>query len=412
MKAVLTNINQLITLSPLAKEKRWTKIQESDLGIYENAWLAWENGKILEYGTGDVPKKFSSFETTSANHQLVFPGFIDSHTHPLFGGDRSQEFMMKLNGATYQEIAQAGGGIQSSVQSTRNATDDHLISLTHTRLQKMLQKGVTTIECKTGYGLNAQEELRHVKILNQVKKQFPGHLYITCLPLHAKGPEFDSIKNYVLHLQKELLPQLNSKAEWHVDAVDAFIENGYFLPENVENFFKEVKNKKIDIRLHADEFSDSGAAQLAADLKAKSADHLQYASDEGVRLMGEKGVVATFLPGTSLYSKIPYTQAKKFREANCPLAIASDFNPGSCHFWDLSLLAIIATLYCGMTPTEAISGITWIPAKSLSLETSKGCIYPQYDADFVLWPYKNFGQWLMDFGQEKPEKIWIRGQLI
>lgn len=405
---LITGIGELCSLQPLVDQQRTTKISMDDLGTTENAWIAVKNGKIELTGNCPVPEKFSSYKKINAEGALVLPGFVDSHSHPIFAGSRSNEFLMRMNGATYQDIAAAGGGITSSMRATRSASDADLTASTLAHLRSFMTHGVTTVEAKSGYGLNPQEELRLLRILNTCARQSPLHLSITCLALHAKSPEYPDFKTYADACMREMLPVMQE--EKLADAVDAFIEQGYFAVEDVREFFTAAKKLGFAVRLHADEFSDAGAAAFAAEIGAASADHLQFVSDTGLKKMREAGVTATILPGTSLYTKIPFTDGRRIIEAGVAVAIASDFNPGSCVLNNLSMLATVAAIHCNVPPAAVLAGITWVPAVSLGLGAKKGALAPGFDADFSFWTHRSFADWLADFGRAKPTEVWIAGE--
>lgn len=408
VSVLITGIGELCTLLPLVEQKRTTGIGLADLGSTNSAWIAYKNGKVEQTGNGPVSGKFDNYKKIDAEGGLVLPGFVDSHTHPIFSGSRSNEFLMRMNGATYQDIATAGGGIASSMRATRNASDKELTASTMANLRSFLAYGVTTIEVKSGYGLSPNEELRLLRILNSCKAKTAQHLSVTCLALHAKSPEYPDFKAYADACQRELLPIL--RQENLADSVDAFIEHGYFSVDDVRSFFAAAKKLGFAIRLHADEFSDAGGAMFAAETGAASADHLQFVSDAGLKKMAEAKVTATILPGTSLYTKIPFTDGCRIIAAGVPLAIGSDYNPGSCVLNNMSMLATVAAIHCNVPPAAALAGITWVPAVSLGLGAKKGALAPGFDADFSIWSHRSFADWLADFGRSKPTAVFISGE--
>ena len=407
---MLTNISELYTLSPLAKEGRLTNVQMSDLGMERNAYLAITDGKVVASGTGEPPKTYQAWKKIDAEGRLVLPGFVDSHTHPIFAGTRNNEFLMRMNGSSYQEIAEAGGGIKSSMTATRSASDEALEQSTLANLKTLLSFGITAVECKTGYGLSPKEELRLLKILRRCKDKVPQHLYVTCLALHAKSPEYPTFKDYANACETELLPVI--KKDSLADAVDAFIEKGYFSVDDVRDFFLTAKKLGLAIRLHADEFTDAGGGAYAAEIGAITADHLQFASDRSIQMMATTGVIATLLPGSSLYTKIPFTDGKRLIHAGVAVAVASDFNPGSCVLNNLSLIATTAAIHCQVPPAAVLAGVTYVPAVSLGLKDTKGALAIGFDADFTVWTHRSFADWLADFGREKPRMVYIRGHQV
>ena len=405
---LLEGISTLVTMAPLANEARVHSVAQSDLGIVHNAWLAIEAGRVVAVGAGKADGKYSQWARKTLIGKLVVPGLVDAHTHPIFAGSRANEFCMRLNGATYQEIAAAGGGIKSSVTSTRNASNEELLNLLQIRLKKFLRYGVTTVEVKSGYGLNSAEELRMLRILTQSRQLSRQTLSITCLALHAVMPEFKSARAWADTAVKEILPVVAK--EKLADAVDAFVEQGYFSPDDVREYLKTAKQLGLAIRLHADEFLDSGAADLAAESGALSADHLQHASAKGVAKMAEAGVVAVLLPGTSLYAKIPYTDSKRFTAAGCGVALATDYNPGSCVVDNLPMIMTLGALHCGLSAAGAVAAVTYVAAKALGLEKSKGALVPGYDADLVIHSMADADEFVADLGRTLPEEVWIKGE--
>lgn len=407
-KLLVHNIGQLVTLEKLVNEGRHIRITADDLSVLEKAWLAVDEGKVLDYGQGEIPSTYQSFAKVDAEGRMVTPGLVDSHTHPIFGGDRTHEFAARLNGKTYQDIAAAGGGIKYSIKTTRETFSSELLERCLELLGTFLRHGVTTVETKTGYGQNAKEEIRCLEILQEARRQTPQTLSITCLGLHDIPKDFASKEAYIKHMTEELLPTVAKRklADW----VDAFVENGYFSVEDVTPYFEKAKDLGLPIRMHADEFQESGAAAAAARWQAASADHMQKASEEGIAALAQSGGVAVMLPGTSFYTKIPYADAKRFREKDCPIAIASDYNPGSCYLSNLPFVASLAALYCGLSPYEAFAAVTWNGAKALRLESSKGALAKGYDADFVIHRLNSVEQWIADFGQSSPLKVYCRGK--
>ena len=316
--------------------------------------------------------------------------------------------MSRLEGISYKQIAKKGGGILSTVKQTRLASDHKLLNLCLKRLNDFLSYGVTTTEVKSGYGLSVSEELRHLRLLNSLKQNTSQELIVTCLALHALPPEAHSKSQFIESMSNHLLPKV--KEENLATFVDMFIEEGYFSEKDCIPFLSKAHELGLTPRIHADEFSNSNGARIAAKWNAASADHLQHATRENLDSMAKTQTVATILPGTSLYTNIPFTKANKILSAGCPIAIASDHNPGSCQLSNLPLITSLAALHCGLSGAQAIAGITYVAAYSLGLEKTKGAIHPNFDADCVLFPYSNIEQWLASFGSNKVTKTWIRGK--
>lgn len=408
---LIHNIGELITLAPLAKSRRLTKVSLNDLGRLKNAWLAMENGKVLATGEGPVPHSYQQFTPHDAQQSLIMPGLVDAHTHPIFGGSRAAEFCERLAGATYQEIAAKGGGIASTVRATRAASDEQLRSTLRTRLHASLALGVTTMEVKSGYGLSVPEELRLLRLLNEAKALTPQTLEVTCLALHAIPPEFQG-KNaaFIQTMTTELLPQVAKErlATW----VDAFVEKGYFMPADCDAYFAQAKKLGLKIRIHADEFADSGAAMAGVKWGARSADHMECTPREALEAMAAAQMIAIILPGTSLYTKIPYANGALMREVGCPVALASDFNPGSCQLNNMALVATLGALYCGLDLPHAIAAVTYVAAASLDLAHCKGALAPQFDADVVMYPMATVEDWLASMGRTMPTAVYAKGSRV
>ncbi|NRA64582.1 MAG: imidazolonepropionase [Pseudobacteriovorax sp.] len=408
---VFTNISQLITLAPLVEANHsLAKISQKDLGIYEDAWLAVKDSKIIDYGSGRVDSKYAEWERIDTGNGLVLPGLVDAHTHPIFGGDRSAEFADRLNGKTYGDIAKEGGGIQTTIKATRSSSNQELKDTCEQRLSQLSTWGTTTIECKTGYGQSPDEELRQLQILRQIERENKLDLKLTYLGLHA-FPKHDGIdKPQFISDMTNLIPEIAKQKL--ADYCDAFVENGYFSTDECRSYFESARDHNLGIRIHADEFADSGAAAFAADMKANSADHLEECSTVGAQKMSEAGTIATLLPGTSLYSKIAFAKAQLFQSHDCPIALATDFNPGSCRIPNLPLVASLGGLYCGLNTASAISAVTLVPAKSLGLNNHIGALARGYQADFLVHDAGKLSHWMADFGQKKPRWVYKKGLRI
>lgn len=397
---------EIVTLAPLAQQKKRVGILANDLGRIPKGWLLIAGSRIVAVGSGSYQGPAPD-RRIQVQGGLIMPGLIDAHTHPLFAGSRSHEFAMRADGATYQDIAAKGGGIQATMRATRAASQQELATALDQRLRRSLALGVTTLEVKSGYGLSIPEELRMLEILDAARTRTPQTLAVTCLALHAASPEYGSLADYAQAVAQELLPEVARRklADW----VDAFIEAGYFSVTDIEPVAERARELNLGLRFHADEFSDAGAAAAAARWQAASADHLQYASDASIEAMAKAGTIAMILPGTSLYTRIPFTQAKRFTRRGVAVAVASDFNPGSCRLDNVAMMASLAAVQCGLSAAEAVASVTYVAAATLRLEDRKGCLVEGYDADFAIYDLEHCDEWLADFGRTLPREVWVGG---
>ncbi|MCK9800414.1 imidazolonepropionase [Pseudomonas sp. MAFF 302030] len=315
----------------------------------------------------------------------VTPGLIDCHTHTVFGGNRSGEFEQRLQGVSYAEIAAAGGGIASTVRATRAATEDELFASAHKRLRSLLRDGVTTVEIKSGYGLDLASERKLLRVIRRLGEALPVSVRATCLAAHALPPEFkDRADDYIDHICSEMLPAL--AAEGLVDAVDAFCEYLAFSPEQVERVFKVARQLGLPVKLHAEQLSSLHGSSLAARYQALSADHLEFMTEDDAIAMAASGTVAVLLPGAFYFlreTQLPPMDA--LRKHGVKIAIASDLNPGTSPALSVRLMLNMACTLFRMTPEEALAGATLHAASALGMGHSHGSLEVGKVADFVAW---------------------------
>ena len=315
----------------------------------------------------------------------VTPGLIDCHTHAVFGGNRSGEFEQRLEGVSYAEIAAKGGGIASTVRATRAASEDELFSSAEKRLRSLLRDGVTTVEIKSGYGLDLANERKMLRVARRLGEALPVSVRATCLAAHALPPEYkDRADDYIEHICKEMLPAL--AAEGLVDAVDAFCEYLAFSPEQVERVFKVAQQLGLPVKLHAEQLSSLHGSSLAARYHALSADHLEFMTEEDAIAMAAAGTVAVLLPGAFYFlreTQLPPMEA--LRKHGVKIAIASDLNPGTSPALSVRLMLNMACTLFRMTPEEALAGATQHAATALGLGDTHGSLEVGKVADFVAW---------------------------
>ena len=355
-------------------------------GLIEDAALVVNDGLLQWVGPrSDLPADLlaSSMQTHDAKGALITPGLIDCHTHLVYGGNRAGEFEQRLNGASYEDIARAGGGIASTVTATRAATELELEAQSKPRLQALLAEGVTTLEIKSGYGLALEHERKTLRVARSLGAAHPVSIQTTFLGAHAVPPEFagrtDDYVDVVLHM----LPLLH--AEGLVDAVDAFCERIGFSALQTERVFQAARGLNLPVKLHAEQLSDSGGAALAARYNAISCDHLEWLSDAGVQAMARAGTTAVLLPGAFYFlreTKLP--PIAQLRSAGVPMAVSTDCNPGSSPCTSLLLMLNMACILFRLTPEEALAGVTRNAARALGLK-DRGVLAAGMRADFVLW---------------------------
>ena len=351
-------------------------------------------------------------DTLNCDGRLVTPGLIDCHTHLVFAGNRSNEFEMRQNGATYEEIARAGGGILSTVEATRAADEHGLFEESVPRMRAMLAEGVTTVEIKSGYGLDTENEIKMLRVARFLSEVCPVTTVTTFLGAHALPVEFAGrADDYIAHVCDIMLPAVAARNL--ADAVDAFCENIAFTRAQTERVFEAAARLGLRVKLHADQLSDSGGAELAARYNALSADHLEHASDEGIASMARAGTVAVLLPGAFYFlreTKMPPVEA--LRKHGVPIAIASDCNPGSSPIPSLLINLHMACTLFRLTPLEALLGVTAHASRALGLEKECGTIEVGKRADLVLWDVQSpaeLAYWMG--GVVKPRRVVYEGRL-
>lgn len=354
-------------------------------GMVPDASIAVIDGTIDWIGSADkLPDRYTGLPREDLDGRLVTPGFIDCHTHVVFGGDRAVEFEMRLNGAGYEEIARAGGGIVSTVKATRGATLDNLVQLALPRVDALIAEGLTTIEIKSGYGLNPETELNMLRAARAISELRPVTVCTTYLGAHATPPEFAGRDD--AYIDEVVIPTLHAAhSEELVDAVDGFCEGIAFQPDQIARVFEAAKSMGLPVKLHAEQLSNLGGAKLAASYGALSADHIEYLDEEGVIAMAEAGTAAVILPGA--FYTLRETQqppVELLRKHQVPMALATDCNPGSSPLTSLLLTMNMGCTLFRMTPEEALAAVTRHAARALGL-LDRGVIAPGMRADLAIW---------------------------
>ncbi|WP_375180896.1 imidazolonepropionase [Chryseobacterium sp.] len=396
---------QVVTLANLPLRG---KLSDEQLEIIPDGGILINNDKIEKVGNFDILKSENhniEIETVEGE-QIVLPAFVDSHTHICFGGNRANDFAMRNAGKTYLEIAESGGGIWSSVKHTRNASEEELLKTLLERIDFLISLGITTIEVKSGYGLDVENELKMLRIIKKAQEQTKATLVSTCLSAHLKPRDFEgSNEDYLHYIVNEILPEV--KEEDLAKRVDIFIEKSAFQPEESKNFLLKAKELGFEITVHADQFTP-GSSRIAVEVGAKSADHLEATVDDDIEFLAKSDTVATALPGASLGLGEKFTPARKLLDAGAIVAIASDWNPGSAPMGNLITQASILATFEKLTTAEVLAGITFRSAFALGLE-DRGRLTEGQKADFVTFKTNNFQNVLYNQGSLKADKVYIDG---
>ena len=381
-KLIIKNASELVTCRGKAPKKG---ADMSDIGIIYNGSVVIEDGIIVDVDeASNISSRYdeSEYEVIDASEKAVLPGFIDSHTHLIFGGYRADEFSWRLRGDTYMSIMERGGGITSSVRATRSTVLEEFVETGRKRLDKMMAFGVTTVEGKSGYGLDEETEIRQLEAMRILNESHPVDIAATFLGPHSVLPEWkgkeDEFIDYMIEVMKKVRER--NLAEF----ADIFCEKNVFSIEQSRRFLKSAKEMGLKLKIHADEIVRLGGAELAAELGAVSADHLLQASDEGIRLMAENNVVATLLPATAFCLKEDYARARDIIDSGCAVALATDFNPGSCFTNSIPLVIALAAIQMRMSVEEIITALTINAASALSRQDSIGSIEAGKKADIII----------------------------
>jgi imidazolonepropionase len=401
---VLANIGELCTCRDEGGQ--------GDIHAIADAALVWEGERIVWTGAErDLPAPYHTLERWDAQHKLVTPGLVDCHTHLVFGGFREHEFARRLAGESYLEIARAGGGIRSTMRDTRAATRGELVHKALPVLAEMAALGVTTVEAKSGYGLSYEHELKLLEAVSELRAAQPVELVPTLLAAHIVPPEFASDRaSYVRMIVDELIPEVSRRQLARF--CDVFVEETAFTLEEAREILLAGRAHGLLAKLHADQLSDGGGGALAAELGARSADHLEHASDQALLSMAEHGVVAVTLPLASLYTFDRPLDARRVLQMGVRVAVATDYNPGSAPSYHLPLALMLACTLSRLTPHEALKGATLHAAHAIGLEHVLGSLEPGKQADFVIHDAPSANHWLYQFRAARADLTVKRGRVI
>ncbi len=415
---IIYNIGTLITMKGFSKKPKIGD-ELNDLGIIDADAIACKDEKIVFIGKKDeLEKKYhinlnhiekDNIEILDANHNVVMPGFIDSHTHLVFGGSREAEFEMKLKGYSYLDILNQGGGILSTVEATRKASKEELLKKAINYASDMIEYGTTTVEIKSGYGLNPETELKILEVAEQLKNKVPINIISTYLGAHTIPNEFKNNREDYIKQVIETLPKARKYAEF----CDIFCEESAFTVEESRKILNEAKKLSYKLKIHAGQFNALGGDVLSAELRAISADHLDIISDEGIEKMKEAGVIAVLLPGVPYHLMTGrYAPLRKMIEKGLAVAIASDFNPGSCPSYNMQVMMSIACRNMKSSINEALSMSTINAAHSLGIADITGSIEIGKQADMIILNCPDYRTMIYHFGINHIHETIIKGKIM
>lgn len=397
--------SQILTMAGLPQSG---PIKDSQLEIIHDGGIRVSNGMIIEIGNYSTIKKGSDELYEVTENAVVIPGLIDAHTHICWAGSRANDYSLRLQGISYQEIAASGGGILDTVRATRKATKNELNLLMKERVKIHVQRGVTTCEVKSGYGLSFEDEIKILEVINEVNRELPSSLIPTCLAAHTCPPEYRSTKEYLQILKEQLLPKI--KQEKLCNRIDIFIEEGAFSCEESQEYLSYAKELGFTLCTHADQFH-TGGSEVATKVQALSADHLEVTTEKECVLLKESKVIPIVLPGASIGLGIPFAPARMLLDHDLPLVIASDWNPGSAPQGNLLMQASLIGAYEKLSLAETLAAITSRACLALEL-SDRGTLEKNKRADFIIFPTNNYQDILYYQGSMLPVEIVINGKKI
>lgn len=385
---------------------------QGDLHPVRDAAIVWKSDKIEWVGNEDeLPARYHEEENYDAGGKMVIPGLVDCHTHLAFGGWRTDEFVKRLKGERYLEIAKEGGGILSTVRATREASEEELYRKASGFLEKMGQLGVTTVECKSGYGLNLDDELKILRVYRRLSKEQHLHIVSTFMGAHTIPPEYQqNRKGYIEIIIEEMIPAVAK--EGLAEFCDIFVEDSAFTTDEARDILVAAKVAGLVPKVHADQLTAGGGAELAAELEAASADHLEMISAEGIAALADAGVTGVTLPLASLYTQQAPLNGRKLVDSGVNVAVATDFNPGSAPSYDLPLAMMLTCNRGGLTPAEVLKGTTIYAARAIHRDRKLGSIETGKSADFVVVDAPDPNFWMYHFRPDSIRQVFVKGKRL
>lgn len=411
---LLYNAGQMLTMAGWSHRPKIGG-ELSEIGLVGGGAVAAREGRIIAAGPErEVLRQVqvgSGAITVDAAGGVVLPGFVDPHTHVLYAGSREEEFSLKLSGVSYLEILRRGGGINYTFRQCRAAGDHDLKEQTRQRLWTMVGHGTTTVEVKSGYGLSVEEELRHLRLVRELAGEVPLDLVSTFMGAHAVPPEYAGRgAEYADLVAGEMLDRVSR--EGLAEFCDVFCEEGVFSVEESRRILARARELGLELKIHADELKESGGSMLAAELKARTAEHLLHVTTEGISALAGSGVMAVLLPGTSFYLRERYAPAREMIRAGVPVALATDANPGSCPCENMQLIINLACLYLGLSPEEAISAATINSAHAVRRGHLAGSMEAGKQADLVVLAARDYRYLAYHYGVNLARSVIKKGRLV
>ncbi len=411
---ILTHAAQIVTCANDNQAKRGK--QMLDAGIIENAAIAISEGEVIAIGeTSALLNDYQSENVVDVSGKSIIPGLVDCHTHVPHAGNRYDEFEMRVQGKSYMEIMNAGGGIRSTMRATRETSLEKLIALAEKRLNLMMQSGTTTAELKTGYGLSAEAEAKQMQTILALAESHPMTIIPTFLGAHTKPPEYDSADAYLESIFAESLPQVEALCQQNgkTPFVDIFVEEGVFTVEHMKCYFEVAKEYGLPLKAHLDQFEPMGAVPLAVEMGAVSVDHLEVTPEADLEILAQSDTVGVMLPSVNFNLGIAqYGNARHLIDSDGILALATDYNPGSSPTMNLPLVMAIACRFQKLLPAEALNACTINAAAALNLQDKVGSLETGKQADFLVLDTADYRAMIVEFGRNFVEQVYIKGEQL
>lgn len=411
MSILISNIKELVQVEESAR--KWVAGSDmSKITTIKNAWLLTEGDRILDFGTmEEMPKDIKYKDYINAKGKMVFPSFVDSHTHLVYPASREIEYIDKIKGLSYEEIAERGGGILNSAKKMAEASEDFLVEQALTRLNTIAEYGTGAVEIKSGYGLSTPSELKMLRVIKRLKKESPLEIKATFLGAHAVPMDYKGKQSmYVDKVIKEMLPQVAE--EKLADYVDVFCDKGFFTVEDTDRILSAAASYGLIPKIHANELGYTGGIQVGVRHQALSVDHLEFTGKEEIRVLKQSGTMPTILPGAAFFLNMVYAPAREMMDAGLPVALASDFNPGSAPSGNMQLIMAMGSILYRMTPEEVINATTINTAYAMGLSQEFGSICRGKRASFYITKEIPTYEYMpYSFGDNKVERVILNGKI-